>query len=81
MIQVGVQAVAGEKVWRCLVLDFQAGGTWLRTARAAWEVAAESVRVFGARVRNKISSHGQYLSQESESSHGQLFFLGVLSCH
>lgn len=32
MIQVGVQAAAGGKVLRCLVLDFQAGGAWLRTA-------------------------------------------------
>lgn len=32
MIQVGVEAAAGEKVLRCLVLDFQAGGTWLGRA-------------------------------------------------
>lgn len=38
----------------------------LQTARAAWEVAAGSVGVFGTRVRNKRSSHSQYLRQESD---------------
>lgn len=55
MIKAGVQAAAGEKVLKCLVLDFQAGGTWLRTASRLPGLLG----VFGTRVRHQPSSHGQ----------------------
>lgn len=64
MIKVGVQAAAGEKVLRCLVLDFLAGETWLGTASrlpgllGKWLLSAGSAGVFGTRVRNQRSSHG-----------------------
>lgn len=52
----------------------------LQTARAAWEVAAGSVGVFGTRVRNRMSSHGQYLSHKSDKQPWAIFGT-VLSCH